>query len=93
MKRKSKLWNRIIKTAELPQDLDPHLFFVQWFGSGECLIEQHRGVLSFEPCRIRFLTEQGTVELTGEELVCEQLTETRAKVRGAIKGVTLEGKS
>lgn len=82
-----------MKTAELPQDLDPHLFFVQWLGNGECLIEQHRGVLRFDPDRIRFLTEQGTVEVTGEALVCEQLTEARAKVRGEIKSVTLEGKS
>lgn len=93
MKRKRKIFRRILGSIELPQDLDPHLFFVQWNGGGECLIEQHRGILCFEMNRIRFATEQGTLMLEGESLEMQRLSETRALVRGHIGAVTLEGKS
>ena len=93
MKRKRKIIGRILGRFELPQDLDPHLFFLQWTGGGECLIEQHRGILCFDLNRIRFATEQGTIMLEGESLVMDRLSETRALVRGSICSVSLEGKS
>ncbi len=82
-----------MKGFELPQDLDPHLFFVQWFGGEECLIEQHRGILRFESQRIRFATEQGAIEIEGELLEIERLSESRALVRGGIRSIALEAKS
>lgn len=74
-------------------DLDPHLFFVQWLGGCECLIEQHRGILCFALHEIRFRTEQGVLSIEGEELVLEQMTDSRAKVCGNIRSVALEAKS
>ena len=87
------MFGRILKGLELPQDLDPHRFFVQWLGGEECLIEQHRGILCFEVQRIRFATEQGTIEITGDPLEVERLSESRALVRGKIRSVALEAKS
>lgn len=78
---------------ELPQELDSHRFFVQWIGDGACLIEQHRGILCFEPTLIRFATEQGVLTVAGEALTMDALSAARAKVRGAIRSVSLEAKS
>lgn len=93
MKRYAKLFHRVVRAADLPMDLDPHLFFVQWLGGNECMIEQHRGILSFAATQIRFLTEQGILTAEGEDLELEQMTASRAKVCGKIRSVSLEAKS
>ncbi len=93
MKRDRTIIGRIAKAAELPQDLDPHQFFVQWIGAGECLIEQHRGILCFRTSEIRFSTEQGTLSVCGDALILDGLTDTRAKVSGTIQSISLEAKS
>jgi sporulation protein YqfC len=83
----------LIKNAELPQDLDPHLFFVQWAGAGELLIEQHRGILRIEDDLIRFQTEQGILTVSGQMLEIRALTESRSIICGTITNVSLEVKS
>ena len=93
MKQKRSMIGRILRGFELPQDLDPHRCFVQWICRGECLIEQHRGIMCFEQDRIRFATEQGTLMLEGDSLEMDRLSETRALVRGGIRAVSLEAKS
>ena len=84
---------RVCKAAELPQDLDPHLFFVQWLGDRELLIEQHRGILRLESALIRFQTEQGVLNVSGENLEIVVLTESRSLITGSVTGVSLERKS
>lgn len=93
MKKDRKLFGTVLRAAGLPQDVDPHRFFLQWTGGAECRIEQHRGILGFGKDRIRFLTEQGTLSVEGDDLMLVQLTEARAVVRGLIRSVSLEGKS
>ena len=83
----------MLRAAELPQDLDPTLFFIQWLGKNELLIEQHRGILRFEPSVIRFKTDQGIVSVSGTDLGMNCLTESRALISGSITDVSLEEKS
>ncbi len=81
------------RIAELPQDLDPHLFFLQWLGGTKLLIEQHRGILRLDNVLIRFQTEQGVLTVSGNDLGIDVLTENRSLITGSIGSVTLEGKS
>lgn len=83
----------LLRAAELPQDLDPHLVAVHWIGGSCLLIEQHRGILRFECDEIRFASEQGTLCVSGSEMEMEQLTVFRALVSGEIRSVSFEGKS
>lgn len=92
MKRNQKEYGRK-RLCELPEELDPHRFFVQWIGNGACLIEQHRGILRFEGTRICFQTEQGVLTVEGDALEMDCLTDARAKVLGAVRSVSLEAKS
>ncbi len=91
------IWNRKRSgrgsLLELPEELDPHRFFVQWIGNGACLIEQHRGILCFAATEIRFLTEQGVLTVCGDALVMDCLTDVRARVSGSVRSVSLEAKS
>lgn len=82
-----------MNAAELPQDLDPHRFFVQWYGADECLIERHRGILCFEDERIRVETEQGVLCVSGHGLSLETLTDTQLKISGQIIVLSIEAKS
>jgi sporulation protein YqfC len=91
--KKKRFYHRLIDAAELPQDLDPHLFFVQWLGVGEVLIEQHRGILRLEDSAIRFRTEQGVLTVSGESLEMTVLTESRSLISGSVTDVSLEVKS
>ncbi|MBR4906030.1 MAG: YabP/YqfC family sporulation protein [Clostridia bacterium] len=93
MKRKRLILRRVLKAAELPQDLDAHRFFVQWYGSNECLVEQHRGILCFDGHLIRFQTEQGVLNVAGEALVLDALTDSRAMINGQIQTLSIEAKS
>ena len=92
MKRK-RLIRHILKAAELPQELDPRRFFVQWYGSDTCFVEQHRGILSFDDASIRFQTDQGTLAVAGEALVLDALTDSRAMINGQIHTLSIEAKS
>ena len=73
---------RIIKVADLPLDLDPHRFYLQWYGNDECLIERHAGILCFQDAQIRLNTEQGVIAFSGSGLKLDQLTESRAMISG-----------
>ena len=84
---------RVLKTAELPQELDASRFFVQWYGSNECLVEQHRGILCFDGALIRFQTDQGVLCVAGEALVLDALTDARAMINGRIHTLSIEEKS
>ena len=85
--------HRLLRAAELPQDLDPSLFFIQWTGNGELLIEQHRGILRFDSAEIRFKTDQGVVRVLGSALMLDRMSESRALIFGTISDVSLEAKS
>lgn len=93
MKRKRLLLRRVLKATELPQELDANRFFVQWYGSDACLVEQHRGILCFDGALIRFQTDQGVLTVSGEALVLDALTESRAMVNGQIQTLSIEAKS
>ena len=83
----------VLRTAELPQELDASRFFVQWYGSNECLVEQHRGILCFDDELIRFQTDQGVLNVAGEALVLDALTDSRAMINGQIYTLSIEEKS
>ena len=83
----------ILRSADLPQELDAHRFFVQWYGMDECLVDQHRGILLFDSAMIRLQTDQGVLCVTGNGLELEALTESRAKINGQIAGLSIEAKS
>ena len=85
--------NRRKPLLELPEELDPHRFFVQWIGEGACLIEQHRGILCFEQTLIRFMTEQGVLSVEGDGLMMDCLTNARAKICGCVRSVSLQADS
>ena len=93
MSKKRKHLHRLLRAAELPQDLDPHLISVRWIGGTDLLIEQHRGILRFDAEKIRFLSEQGTLCVRGSAMQMECLTASSALIFGTIQTLSFEEKS
>jgi len=93
MKRKRTVLHRILHAADLPQELDAHRFYVQWYGGDECVIEQHRGILCFEDAVVRLSTDQGVLRIEGETLALDSLTDSCAKITGNIIAVSIEAES
>ena len=90
MRKKHEFLDRILRAANLPQDLNPHLLTVRWIGGTNLIIEQHRGILTFEEDRISFKSEQGILCVEGETLQMEHLTDMCASITGNIKSVAIE---
>ena len=87
MKQRKNLRARLRAAFELPDDLDPHLCLLTWIGREKLLVEQHRGIVGFEPDEIRLLSEQGTVVIAGSALQLAELSHTRALIEGKIDGI------
>lgn len=93
MKRKRTVFRHILKVADLPQELDAHRFYLQWYGIDACLVEQHRGILCFDAKAVRLATDQGVLCISGDSLELEALTDSRAKITGQLEAVRIEAKS
>ena len=92
MKKKS--WKRrILQYLDLPSDLDPALFRWELVSNEHLLVEQHRGVLSFDFEEIRFQSEGGVVQINGSELLLQQLSKSAFLVKGTIESILFEDKS
>lgn len=93
MKGKRVFLHKILRIANLPQDMDPHRFYLQWYGVDSCAIERHKGILRFDETEIRMLTEQGVLVVSGERLTLENLSESAAQISGKIDALSVERKS
>ena len=60
------------------------------YGKDRVLVEQHRGLVSYETDAIIFRMQRGEVHLTGEGMVIASFGALDAKVEGKIRGIRLE---
>ncbi|MBR0425610.1 MAG: YabP/YqfC family sporulation protein [Clostridia bacterium] len=87
MKRKRRMHKAVLDAFGIPEDLDPRLVKITWLGRTVIAVEQHRGILGFEPEEIRLASEQGDVVIRGKGMQMSELTETRAYLEGEFDGI------
>lgn len=75
---------RIAKMTGLPREVVSHLPRVVWYGNGRVLIEQHRGIITYQKDMICFQTTLGLLTIRGESLEMVKYTWQDAVVRGDI---------
>ena len=80
MKRKHNRRKAVCDALGIPPDLDP-------VGRTAVWIEQHRGILGFEPEEIRLQSEQGAITIRGKSMQMTELSETRAYLEGDFDGI------
>lgn len=57
------------------------------FGRTAVLVEGQKGVLSFDPNKVKIKLPDGVIAVSGKKLVIEQLSATALTVSGEISGV------
>ncbi|MBQ4639684.1 MAG: YabP/YqfC family sporulation protein [Clostridia bacterium] len=77
----------------LPEEIRTGKMRVVLVGNGEALVEQHRGLISYETEEIVFRMLKGQVRLQGEGMVIASFGAMDARVEGKIKGVFLEAEA
>ncbi len=84
-------WNRQLLTRlDLPVETDATVPKLTMVGRGDLLVENHTGVLQYEPARIRLTTHEGVLQIGGTDLNLMELSTGRAYVRGTVSSVSYE---
>lgn len=76
----------------IPEEVKGKVSRVVILGKKEMLIEQHRGLISYETDNVCFRVLDGQVQIGGKDLVITAFGAYDAKVQGQIDNVTLLGK-
>ncbi len=83
---------RMLRSLELPEDVDLSVPCCTMIGRRDLLIENHRGIVGYSGEAARFLSEEGDILVTGGDLVLTEFDGERALVRGRIDGILFEAR-
>lgn len=73
-----------IKQLELPQDLFLGSPILTMNGEGELLIENHKGIISYDPQMIVVRSKKGTIRILGRGMIIEYFSAEDLKISGCI---------
>jgi sporulation protein YqfC len=73
---------------ELPKDLEKGLVVLTAFGKKELHIENHRGILEFDPACIKVLSKKGRITISGEHLWIRYYDKEEIYIVGQIREIT-----
>lgn len=90
MHRDSKLLDRIVWAADLPEESLPGQPIVEIVGQRRVLIENHRGVIEYTDSIVRVKVKYGAVCIAGAHLELSRMTKGQLIVSGCIDSVKLE---
>ena len=90
MNKVQKLMQKAAQKLDLPQDIAADLPFIQLRGFGECCMDQHRGILAYEPEEIVVRLNIGTLTIRGKDLEVCRMHRDGLCIRGTIRSLTLE---
>jgi len=85
--RKQRLQQQLAGFLELPKDIILDLPKIVLVGNVQVFIENHRGIIEYNPEVIRVNTTGGEVEITGRELMLRTILPEELVVEGVIVGV------
>ena len=69
---------------ELPKEIVFNLPLITVIGNEEINIENYKGVIEYNPERIRINTSCGVIKIQGEKLLLKQITAENISVAGII---------
>ncbi|NLA58609.1 MAG: sporulation protein YqfC [Firmicutes bacterium] len=84
---KGRLLQNLTTALELPADVVLNLPRITITGNAQLLMENHKGIISYEPERIRIRTENGEAVITGSNLKIDSLFAGEIRVTGHIDGI------
>lgn len=82
-----KLKNAFTKIMEIPPDLAFNLPRITMLGNLHLQIENHKGILEYQPHRIMILVTQGNLNIYGSNLVLKNIKIDEMEISGKIKQI------
>ncbi|MBY0012744.1 sporulation protein YqfC [Paenibacillus typhae] len=76
---------------DLPQDVLQELPRITLIGNKELYIENHRGVLHFSSGQLTIALAQGSLEISGQELIIRNILGQELAVEGIIGEIRYKG--
>lgn len=80
---------RITDSADLSCEPVPGMPLLELAGDNRVLIEHHRGIREYTPCRIRICVNYGMVCVSGCNLELMQMTREKLIISGKIDGIAI----
>lgn len=74
-----------------PQEIISDVPRITMTGSQTVQIEQHKGLIAYQPEEVAFRTASGTLKIVGDNLRFKLYTSGEAVLTGRIDGITLAG--
>jgi len=84
---KARLLQNLASAFELPEDVVLDLTRITVTGNAQLLMENHKGILTYEPERIRIRTQQGETLITGRNLKIDSLFSSEMRITGSIASI------
>lgn len=84
---KGRLLQTLASAFELPEDVVLDLTRITITGNTQFLMENHKGILAYEPERISLRTDQGETVITGKNLKIDSLFASEIMITGSINGI------
>jgi len=84
---KGRFLQNLTTAFELPADVVLNLPRITITGSLHMLIENHQGIIAYEPEKIRIRTRQGETVITGTGLKIDSLFAGEVRINGRISGI------
>lgn len=82
--KKKTIQQRILESAQIPEDLSRGAILLQITGREEAYIENFRGILEYTDCGILILGKQGRILIEGRCLQIPFYTAEEMKITGQI---------
>lgn len=84
------LMRRMLRSLELPEDVDLSVPRCTLVGRRDLLIENHKGILAYSAESVRLMSAEGDVVVTGGALTLTEFSGERALISGRVDAVTFE---
>jgi len=91
MNKAKELLVQLSEKLELPAQIVAGSPRVEVIGARECNVEPQKGLVEYNPDRVKVLTTDGTVVIEGTHLHIHQMNSDRISVRGKIGQISLLG--
>jgi sporulation protein YqfC len=81
---KSKIREKVSEVLELPKEIVLNIPKLTMLGAGDLIIENYKGIIEYDSCRIRVNTGIGIIRIVGDKLIIREITSEDIMVSGEI---------
>lgn len=89
VKRAGDAVQRVAEVLELPKEIIMDTPRMTIIGNIQLNIENHRGIIEYDNCKIRINTKIGIIKITGSDLIIKNILPEEIVITGEIENVDI----